>query len=432
MSGVKVLKELYFSQLVGKPIHDGQGRKIGRIKDMIVEWNGVAPQVTAVKYTKGGQYLIPADWIVRWEDGGVYLGVPFVKQDTVPLRQEEIYIGKWLLDKQIIDLKGSRLVRVNDITLSWVEVEGRRVVLLGAVDIGIRGLFRRLGLERLVKSRDNHLVGWQYIKPLENLTSSLQLNMEKQQLDELHPADVADIIEELDYRNRANFVQGLDAQQAVEALAELELDTQVEIFEQLDEETASDILEEMPPDEAADILSELPEEKSAELLRLMEAEDAEEVRELMQYDEGTAGSIMTTEYIGLPLRLTAEQTIERLRELAPTAETIYYLYVVDEGEKLCGVLSLRELIIAPPASHIQELMNGKVIFVHLEDDHDKVADVIRKYGLLAVPVVDDQEVLQGIITVDDVVDFLMPEREEEEWSSLAGFFLTRFRKGRGL
>lgn len=432
MNTVKVIKEMYFSQLLGQPIRDVQGRKVGLIKDMIVEWNGAAPQVTAIKYTKGGQHLIPADWIVRWGDDGLDLGVPFHKQHTVSLRDEEIYIGKWLLDKQIIDLKGSRLVRVNDISLSWVEVEGHRTVLLGAVDIGIRGLFRRLGIEGLVRKRDNHLVGWQHIKPLENLTSSLQLNMEKNQLEELHPADVADIIEEMDYRNRASFVQGLDAQQAVEALAEMELDTQVEIIEQLDEETASDILEEMPPDEAADILSELPEEKSAELLRRMEADDAEEVRELMQYEEGTAGAIMTTEFIGLPMGLTAEQTIERLRELAPTAETIYYLYIVDEAGKLRGVLSLRELIIARPNMLIEDLMHGKIIKVHLADDHDKVADIIRKYGLLAVPVVDDADVLEGIITVDDVVDFLMPEREEDEWGSLAGFFFTRFRKGRGM
>lgn len=428
MSEVKLIKEFYFSQLLGKPIFDAKNRKAGNVKDMIVEWNGVAPQVTAVKYTRGGQHLIPLDCIASWDEQGLRLVSWFSPTKTVPLKEDEIYIGKWLLDKQIIDLKGSRLVRVNDITLSWVEHEGRHSVLLAAVDIGVRGLFRRLGIEFLVKNRTNQLVGWQHIKPLEKRTSSLQLTMEKQQLDQLHPADIADLIEEMDYRNRATFVSGLDAQQAVEALAEMELDTQVEIIEQMDKHLASDLLEEMPPDEAADILGELTTEKSEELLSLMESEDAEEVRELMQYEDDTAGALMTTEYIGLPMEITAEQTIEKLRELAPTAETIYYLYVVDAAEQLQGVLSLRELIIAAPQTELRDIMHSNIVKVQHGDDHDHVADTIRKYGLLAVPVVDEHDIMLGIITVDDVIDILMPE--PGDWDVYSSFLLSK-RAGRG-
>ncbi|HEY8875865.1 MAG TPA: CBS domain-containing protein [Desulfosporosinus sp.] len=327
---------------------------------------------------------------------------------------DETFIGKWLLDKQIIDLEGSRLVRVNDISLSWVSHEDHQFMVLVAVDIGVRGLFRRLGVEFLLSRIENKFVGCQYIKPIESRTSSLQLTREKEQLRQLHPADIADIIEEMDYKQRANFLDVLDSQQAIDALTEMELDTQVEMINQMDEDRASDILEEMPADQAADILGELSSAKSEELLRLMESDDAEDVRELMQYEEDTAGSLMTTEYVGLPFWLTAEQAIVEIRRLAPEAETIYYLYVVDEQEILEGVLSLRELIIASPETPLKDLMHSKIVKISPYDDHERVTDIIHKYGLLAVPVVNDRDQVLGIITVDDVLELLMPERPHVE------------------
>ncbi|VBB05344.1 Hypothetical protein LUCI_0553 [Lucifera butyrica] len=428
MNGVKVLGEFFFSQLLGKPILDHAGRRIGRIKDMAVRWEGIYPQIIGVKYARKVHELIPVDQIVSCDQDGLQLTDEFSPRITVPLQENDIYISKWLLDKQIIDLKGSRMVRVNDITLSWLTQEGRPRMVLVAVDIGVRGLFRRLGLEFLLYKYNNNLLGWQYIKPLESWNSSLQLIREKQQLSELHPADIADLIEEMDYKRRADFMDNLDSQQAIDALAEMDLDTQVEIIEQMDEHRASDILEEMPPDEAADILGELPAEKSEGLLKLMEADDAEEVRELMQYEEGTAGSLMTTEFIAFSTRLTAEEVINQLRELAPSAETIYYLYVTDDEEHLQGVLSLRELIVARPQTILQDIMHTKIVSVNHDDDYQRVADVINKYGLLAVPVVDEQQELLGIVTVDDVLDILLPERGKLDAYS---WFALSKRAGRG-
>jgi len=184
----------------------------------------------------------------------------------------------------------------------------------------------------------------------------------------------------------------------------------------------------MPADQAADILGELSSAKSEELLRLMESDDAEDVRELMQYEEDTAGSLMTTEYVGLPFWLTAEQAIDELRRLAPEAETIYYLYVVDEQEILEGVLSLRELIIATPETPLKELMHTKIVKISPYDDHEKVTDIIHKYGLLAVPVVNDQDQVLGIITVDDVLELLMPDRPRVESHST---LIARRRQAKG-
>ncbi|GAB6153398.1 CBS domain-containing protein [Desulfosporosinus burensis] len=428
MADLKVLGEFYFSQLLNKPIRDAKGHRVGKLLDIAIRWDSVSPHVTGIRYTKGLHDLIPIGLVTSWDHDGLRLDTNFDLQLTCPLHEEETFIGKWLLDKQIIDLEGSRLVRVNDISLSWVSHEDHQYLVLVAVDIGVRGLFRRLGVEFLLSRVENKFVGCQYIKPLENRTSALQLTREKEQLRQLHPADIADIVESMDYRQRANFLNALDSQQAIDALAEMELDTQVEVINQMDEERASDILEEMPPDEAADILSELSSQKSEELLNLMESEDAEDVRELMQYEEDTAGSLMTTEYIGLPFWLTAEQAINELRRLAPDAETIYYLYVVDEQETLEGVLSLRELIIASPETTLKDLMHTKILKISPYDDHEKLADLIHKYGLLAVPVVNSQDQILGIITVDDVLELLMPDRPRVEiYSTL----IARRRQAKG-
>jgi len=428
MNDLKVLGEFYFSQLSNKPIWDSLGRRIGRLYDMAIRWDSISPQVTGIRYAKGISALIPIEWVVSWDSDGLRLSAAFDPLLTCPLHEDETFIGKWLLDKQIIDLEGSRLVRVNDIALSWVSHDDHQFIVLVAVDIGVRGLFRRLGAEFLLNRIENKFVGCQYIKPLESRTSSLQLTREKEQLRQLHPADIADIIEEMDYKQRANFLDTLDSQQAIDALTEMELDTQVEMINQMDEDKASDILEEMPADQAADILGELSSAKSEELLRLMESDDAEDVRELMQYEEDTAGSLMTTEYVGLPFWLTAEQAIDELRRLAPEAETIYYLYVVDEQEILEGVLSLRELIIASPATPLKDLMHTKIVKISPYDDHEKVIDVIHKYGLLAVPVVNDQDEVLGIITVDDVLELLMPDRPRVESHTT---LIARRRQARG-
>lgn len=428
MSEVLVLGEFFLSQELGKTIYDGHGRKIGRLRDMAVRWDGITPRITGIKYAKGVQSHIDINQIKHWDKNGLRIKGKFKASCLHQLQEDEIYVSKWLLDKQIIDLKGYKLVRVNDIKLSWVRHEEANEAVLLAVDIGVRGLFRRLGLEFIVRNRENNFVGWQYITPLESKTSNLRLSREQHQLSRLHPADIADIIEELDHRERTDLLDKLDDQTAAEAIAEVDLETQVKIIGNMDISRASDILEEMPPDEAADILGELPEEKSNELLKAMEPEDAQDVRELMEYPEDTAGALMTTEYISFEAEMTAEEAINRLRKLAPSAETIYYLYVVDNQNRLQGVFSLRDLIIAQPNTTLHQFMNTRVVTINHSDDHGKVLDVVSKYNLLAVPVVDDQNELLGIITIDDVLETLVPDRGNLD--TFTSFMLPR-RHGRG-
>jgi Mg2+ transporter MgtE len=255
---------------------------------------------------------------------------------------------------------------------------------------------------------------------LEEKTANLKLISDRTQLDKLHPADLADLIEVLDYKKRTDFIEDLDVETAAEAMAEMELDTQKEIIEQIDSQTASDLLEEMPPDEAADLLGELSEEKADELLNLMEPEEAQDVRELMEYEEDTAGALMTTEFIALSPGISVAETFPLLRKLAAEAETIYYIYLLDEDETLQGIVSLRELLIAEPEARLSSIMQTRVISALPDATHELVTELIDKYALLALPVVDKTGRMLGIITVDDVLDLLLPDRSGLE--TFSNFF----------
>jgi magnesium transporter len=420
---VQVLGEYFFSQIQRIPIIDHEGRRLGELRDLAIRWDRDTPKATGIKYAKGVNRLIPVEEVDHFDQAGVKLKGGLAEERLIPLQPDEIYMGKWLMDKQIIDIKGAKVVRVNDIKIFWLQSGERKYLLPVAVDIGLRGLARRLGVEFLLKKRDNHFVWWHSIQHLEEKTASLQLVSEQAQLDKLHPADLADILEDLDYKKRADFIEDLDVETAAEAFAEMEPDTQMEIIEHLGSEQAADLLEEMPPDEAADLLGELPEEKADELLNLMEPEEAQEVRELMEYEEGTAGALMTTEFIALPPDLTVAEAFPRLRKLAAEAETIYYLFILDESENLLGVVSLRELLIAEPEAKLADLMQTRLITVLPEDPDERVTELIDKYALLAIPVVDESGKMEGIITVDDVLDMLIPDRGSLE--TFSNFFTSK-------
>jgi magnesium transporter len=423
MEKVKILGEFFFSQVQGKPIYDLHGRKVGNLRDLAIRWEAGIPKVTGIKYAKGVQRHIPVDQILRINPNHLDLQQDLDEAHLIPMHPEEIYVGKWIMDKQIIDLKGSKVVRVNDIKLVWLQSNGQRYIVPTAVDIGLRGLARRLGIEFLVRRWANHFVWWEFIQHLEDKTGSLRLRGEKQQLDQLHPADLAEIIEDLDYKKRADFIEDLDVEVAAEAFAEMERDTQIEILGQMDSQQASDLLEEMAPDEAADLLGGLPEEKSDELLNLMEPEEAQEVRELMVYEEGTAGALMTTEYIALSPEITVMEALTQLRRLAQEAETIYYLYLVKEDQTLCGVISLRQLLMAEPETRLREFMQTRLIAVQPRDSDREVADEVNKYNLLAIPVVDELNRMVGLITVDDILEILIPDRGSLE--TFANLFISK-------
>jgi magnesium transporter len=407
---------IFLSDFLNAEVVDVRQHRVGRVRDLVVIMTDPFPRVTGV-ILKGNHKLRSIDWsVVRsWDNKELSLKLeasalqPHARMDT------ELWLARQILDKQIVDMDGRRVVRVNDLQLS--QVDGN--LLLVGVDIGGRGLARRVGLEgagrRLTSmaGRDwpQKLISWEAVDPVKSDVNSVKLRIAHTKLAKLHPADIADIVNELSPEDRSAVFAALDDEKAADTLEEIdEPQMQASILERLDVERASDILEAMAPDEVADLLADMPPERAQELLRKMEDDEAEDVEELLNYREDTAGGLMTTEYVAVQHTLTASQAIDRLRELEPDAESVYYVYVVDEEEHLLGVLSLRDLIVVKPETMIRDFMIKNVISVGLDATPRDIGEMMEKYNLLAVPVVDQHNRIQGIVTVDDVMERVMPGR----------------------
>ncbi|MBI5167327.1 MAG: CBS domain-containing protein [candidate division NC10 bacterium] len=406
-----------FTHLRNNPVIDSQGRSLGKVKDLAAWMWGTFPQVTKLLVARPGKedLLVPWEQVVPLPEGGkgpVELRVPQEGVEPARIRGDEMLLGKNLLDKKVVDTKGRRAIRVNDLELE--EVEGR--LQLKAVEAGFRGILRHLGtevyLERLASwlklDLPRQAISWEFVEPIETELTRARRQAIFTKVAQLHPADIADIVEELNPSERAVVLESLDEETATEALTETEPEVQASVIQMMESEEAADILERMEPDEAADILHDLPEAKAQELLETMEREEAEEVEELLEHEEDTAGGLMTTEYVAMPSGVTASEAIQRIRAEASEAETIYYLYVVDEQERLIGVLSLRELILADPQQTLEEVMVRQVISVGIEAGLREVAETLSKYNLLALPVVDADGLLKGIVTIDDVIQLILP------------------------
>ncbi len=407
---------IFLSDFLNAEVVDIRQHRVGRVRDLVVLMSDPFPRVTGV-VLKGNRRVRSIDWgVVRsWDNKELSLKVEESQLQPHTRMDAEMWLSRQVLDKQIVDMDGRRVVRVNDLQLAQVDGNMRLV----GVDIGGRGLMRRMGLEgagRLIAGAlgldwPHRLISWEAVDPVKSDVSSVRLRIAHTKLAKLHPADIAAIVHELGPEDRNAVFAALDDEKAAETLEEIqEPQMQASILERLDVERASDILEAMSPDEAADLLGDLPRERAQLLLQKMEEDEAEDVEELLAYREDTAGGLMTTEYVAILHTLTAAQAIDRLRELEPNAESIYYVYVVDEEEHLLGVLSLRDLIVVKPDTLIKDFMIEKVIFVDVGASVREVAEVIAKYNLLALPVVDEHNRIQGIITVDDVMERVMPAR----------------------
>lgn len=409
--------EVFVSQLIDKLVIDKVGNRVGRVGDVLIRSEAGFPKVCGVEVKRRWETVVVGDdHIAMLNKQIVSLNIVREEVESGTFSGDELYLRRDLLDRQIVDTDGARVVRVNDLKITQVNNEFRLV----AVDIGFRGLVRRLGAEKamrrvagmLGRSVPEKLISWGDVDLITPDLSAIKLSVSQGKLAALHPYDIAQIVGDLGTQERSAIFQTLDNERAAETLAEMETEMQASIIEGMSKDRAADILEMMASDDAADVLNELPDDTAEELLDLMEHEEAAEVKELREYEEDEAGSLMTTEYISLPENLTADETINELRRLAPEAETIYYIYVVDAEEHLAGVLSLRELIIAKPDTKLADIMRTRIITVGDEAPTDDAISIIRKYDLLAVPVTDSDNKLVGIITVDDVIDAVIPPRKK--------------------
>jgi len=406
-------EEIFVSDVHRKPVLDQMGEEIGRLKDIIVSGGEALPAVTSLVISSGGTtYVVLWDLINLFNRRVISVNTNRKSLQPSAPSPNDILLCRDILDKQIVDINGAKLVRVNDLELG--DVKGH--LCLVAADIGFRGILRRLGIEArgekvfsLFRYKlPQKLIGWHYLQTVEPKLTRLTLTVSRQKVARIHPADLAEIISEVSQKERTALFGSMDIETAAEALHELERQVQVDIIDDMTREHASDILEQMPPDEAADLLGDMPEAKAQELIKHMEKEEAEDVQELLEHEEDTAGGLMTTEYLAFPPDMTVEEAIKELRLEAPDVETIYYLYILDSDEHIAGVISLKNLILALPEALLGDIMKTPVKTLHLDADENEVAEFISKYNLLAAPVVDENDLLRGIVTVDDVVDFLLP------------------------
>lgn len=404
---------LYLSQMLGKPVVDSSGEKIGTISDLAISTGEVFPRITSLAFQGPGKVPFMISWrkyVDEFDDEGIKLSVDSPDIRFSYLQPDEVLLARDLMNRQIVDTQGLKVVRVNDLKLSK---SGTQLRLLGA-EVGIRGILRGLApwLERAVvsvakafhKQIDERIIAWNYMDLLDRDLSEVQLSVTHKRLDELHPADVADILEQLDPQQRANVFKHLDESQATEAISEMEDEYQADFIEDLDDAKAANVLGNMDPDDAVDIVRDLSYEKAEALLRLMGVEDAAEIRRLLGYKDGTAGGMMTTQFVAVPETSTVRETIEVLRELPEEHPTVHYVYVLDEYDKLVGVLSLRTLVLTDDSKVMHDIMYTDLITASPDETEDDVAADVFKYDLPAMPVVDERGKLLGIVTTDDAWD----------------------------
>lgn len=442
---------IFLSTLLRQSVCDRDGRRLGTLKDVCVSLNETFPVVTALVVSQLS--LTSSELIIPWsqvdnleEERKISLTVKQSEVGNYPTHPEEILLKRDILDKQIVDTQGFRVVKVNDLKLAQIKGTAR---LIG-VDISLSGLLRRLGAAWLTKAlparMEERIITWNYVEPLEIVRTGatgqlvpvvagagaagavagisgripqVQLNVSHSKLAELHPADIADILEQLDAEEAGVVLQRLTPEIAADTLNEVEYPLQSEILSELDPARASGLLEMLPPDDAADILADMPQHEAERLLSLMPPSESQPIRDLLRYGAQTAGGIMTTEVLALAQELTVEEALAYLRQHSEHLEMIYYLYIVDAERHLIGIVSLRALVVAEPGTHLQALMDGDVIKVQADMDQEEVARIIAKYDLLGVPVVDSEDCLVGLVTVDDVID-VIHEEQAEDYSEMAG------------
>jgi magnesium transporter len=404
---------LYFTELIGLPVFDLKNRRIGEVKD--------AALVPLIHPARVDRYLVGAgaSWLsIRYDQiASISLnGIHLSNEKLYPYHSDEymLRIQRDLLDQQIIDVNGRKVVRVNDVSFE-IRPNGRDTLVVLEVDVGIRSIVRRLAQgvlpRKFIRSLQSPIapnsIRWEFCNIVEaDPLRRLRLNISNVSLERMHPADLADIVEELGPAEREAIIGTMDSEAAAEALSEVDPKMQASILEALEPEVAADIVEEMSPDQAADALSELEEQTTADILHEMETEPVEDVKELLEYDEDSAGGMMNTEAIVLPEHLSLSSAMDRLRQHEDLLENTHVLFLADESGRVTGTVPLARLFLANGGVELRQLASDPIITTRVDESQDRVTELFDKYNLLALPVVHDDGAFAGVITADDVIAVL--------------------------
>jgi len=417
------LVPFFLSRIIGVKVFDQQGMLVGTVKDLLIESEPSPtqdsirrPSVQGISLrikNKTGHYSFEHFDVSKIKGK---LKVVCNKLEELPDKtlQESIPLGELVLDKQIVDIEGRKVVRVNDVRLATIN-NGTFAI---AVDVGAEGLLRRIGISKPIKAFFSILhipipskfILWDDMEAIDYSNLSIKLSSTYSKLNTLHPSDLADIIEDLDYRSRQTVFAALDEERAADVLEEMEPKAQIKLIEGIPVEKVADVFEKMPADEVADIIDELEDEKAEMLLDEMEAESSQEVRELLEYEDNEVGSIMTTDYVTFKEEMTLDAVLEELKILKPEADALYNYFVTNEKEELIGTFSFRDLIVSNASARVHEVMDDDPIFLYDTDKMDDIAELVSKYNLLGVPVVNEEKQLEGMVVIHDVIEDLVNKR----------------------
>jgi magnesium transporter len=410
---MKFQGEIFLSELYKRYVMAPDGERISKIMDFTVVRGEVFPLIDGfVLEAAGKKFKLAYEDIELINRRFSLCRFPADKLQRNPLSEKDILAVRDIWDKQIVDINGAKIVRVNDIKVR--EIEGKLCLI--AVDVGIRGLLRRLGLKhndwRIWKKIVHHipydLISWRFIQPLGDEITHLSLTVSNHDMQSLHPYEIADLLTQIPPDNQETLINSLGIDTVAEAIPEMDEKHQKDLVERLDEGKAADIMDAMSPDDAADILGDLSEEKAEAIIGEMENEEAEDVKELLQHEEDTAGGLMTTDFLAVKPDLTVADTLDYIRQVSTEIENIYVIYVQDEQERLLGYLPINDLFSQPLEARLSEFMNPRVKSIRSDSNDMEAAALMARYNLLSLPVVDDENKMLGIITVDDTLEILLP------------------------
>lgn len=413
----------FLSRILGAKVFDPDRHVVGIVKDLLLSSELTAtreiierPVVYGISLQIGKQINhFSFDYFeVTKKNGKLYVVCNKLEELPEHKKEESIPLAGLVLDKQIVDLNGRKVVRVNDVRLATIN----NITYAIAVDVGIEGLLRRIGIVQPVKflfsivksTVPSKFISWDDMEAIDYSNLSIKLTSTYSKLNTLHPSDLADIIEELDNRSRQSVFLALDEERAADVLEEMEPKAQLKIIEGMSVEKIADVLEKMPANEAADILDSLEIERAELLLNEMEAESSSEVRELLEYENYEVGSIMTTEILAYEESITVGEVFQDLRINQPESESLFGFFVINKNNELVATFSFRDLAVADPGTVLSSIMNDDPIFLYDEQKIDDVAELVSKYNLLAIPVVNKQNQLEGMVVIHDVIEDLVNKR----------------------
>ena len=411
----------YLSRIIGKKVYDAGNEYIGTVKDILIDMRFVenerrpVAECMVLKTREGIKHYAFDGFVVLKKDSRIRIqcnNLPALNEDIIA---NYVSLKENFLDKQIVDINGRKLVRVNDIRL--VTLKDKTYAI--AVDIGVAGLLRRIGIARQMNSLVSvfnkkipaKFILWDDVEAVNVTNENIKLSKPFSKLHTLHPSDIADIIEEMGNKSIKEVFSSLDEEKAADVLEELDAEIQTQIIESFPVQKMADVLEKMPADEVAHILDDVSEEKAEHLLNEMDEESSQGVRELLEYPENTVGSIMSTDFYSFNQNQTVEEIMRYLRATKPDAEVLYNLFAINDKNKLIGTFSLRDLVISNPEMTVKEIMSVSPAHLHHHQRLNEIAEMISKYNLLAIPVVDEKHTLHGMVVIDDVLEDLIENRK---------------------